>query len=234
MNNNIELIPAIDLIQGQCVRLSQGDFEQCIAYPTSPLAMAKRFREAGYRRLHLVDLDGARQGHPVNMDVLTEIANETDLIIDYGGGVKTTADIESIFQAGAAMVCIGSMAVREIKQCQEWSDQFGVDRLLFGVDSYQGKVCIDAWKTVTEYTVEDIVESYGSAMRHLMCTDISVDGMMQGINPDFYEALTCRFPHLNIIASGGVSTSTDLLRLQTVGIKQAIVGKAFYEGIFKL
>lgn len=230
--SKIEIIPAIDLIDGSCVRLSQGDYNQCKVYSSSPLDMAKRFEASGYRRIHLVDLDGARLGHVVNLKVLESIATQTSLIVDFGGGVKTEQDVDLLFNNGAKMVCIGSLVQRNPELCMSWSDKYGKNNLLFGVDILNNQVCINGWRTITDTTITELVDLYGNKIENLMCTDISKDGMLEGVNVDIYEQLLKRYPTLNIIASGGVSSSVDLERLSAVGIKEAIVGKAFYEGIF--
>lgn len=233
MNNRLEIIPAIDLIGGACVRLSQGDYNQCKKYSNSPLDIAKRFEDAGYRRIHIVDLDGARLGKVVNYRVLEKIANQTNLIIDFGGGIKTEQDVEMVLDCGARLFCIGSLVQRNPELCMSWSDKYGKNRVLFGVDVLNGKVCIDGWKTVTDTTITELLQLYGDKIENLMCTDISKDGMMEGVNTQLYKGLLTDFPSLSIIASGGVTDKGDLDRLQEIGVEQVIVGKAFYEGVFK-
>lgn len=231
-DSKIEIIPAMDLINGACVRLSQGDYDQCKVYSNSPLEMAKRFEDSGYRRIHIVDLDGARLGKVVNLRILEEVATKTNLIIDFGGGVKTEQDVDMLFNSGTDMVCIGSLVQRNPELCMTWSDKYGKDRLVFGVDVLNQQVCIDGWKTITDTTITELVDLYGDKIANLMCTDISKDGMLEGVNVELYQQLLTRYPSLSIIASGGVSNVNDLEQLEAAGIRQAIVGKAFYEGIF--
>lgn len=231
-SSTIEIIPAIDIIDGSCVRLSQGDYNKCKKYSDSPLEMAKRFEDSGYRRIHIVDLDGARIGKVINIKVLEDIANNTDLIIDFGGGVKSEQDIDLLFNSGTDMVCVGTIVQSNPELCMSWSDKYGKSRMLFGVDVLNQQVCINGWKTVTDTTISDLINLYGDKIENLMCTDILKDGMLEGVNTSIYKQLLTNYPSLSIIASGGVSSSGDLERLESVGVKQVIVGKAFYEGIF--
>lgn len=225
----MEIIPAIDIIDGKCVRLTQGNYSQCKIYSESPLKVAQAFEETGFTRLHLVDLDGAKSGKVVNFQVLEAICRNTCLTVDFGGGIKSDADIQCVFDAGAALVCIGSIAQTDPLKTMGWMDTFGPENIIVGADVWNTKICIQGWKKVTETSIYDLVEGYGDKLRHLMCTDIARDGMLDGPSLELYADLLCRYPQIHLIASGGVGGYSDLEKLKNLGVKSVIVGKAIYE-----
>ncbi len=227
----IELIPAIDIIDGKCVRLVQGQYQQKKIYAEQPLQVARQLAGLGIRRLHLVDLDGAKAGTVVNLDILRSIAENTALIIDFGGGIKSDEDIESIFDAGADMITAGSIAVRDRAKVEKWLLQYGPEKIILGADTRDGKISINAWQEDTKIEIYDFVQGYMDlGITRLICTDIARDGMLGGTSLDMYKALKEKFPTLEIIASGGVSGMADIRELDKAGIDGVIFGKAFYEG----
>lgn len=227
----IELIPAIDIIDGQCVRLTKGDYGQKKVYSDSPAVVARHFESLGFKRLHVVDLDGAKSKHVVNDDVLRRITNETSLCVDFGGGIKTEADLEKAFAAGADMVTVGSIAVTNPALFLEWVDRYGAEKLILGADVRHGKVSINGWKEDSE---EDLLPFLGQyverGVRNVLCTEISKDGTMQGPAVELYERIMAAYPSLHLIASGGVSCNADIKTLESRGIPAVVFGKAFYEG----
>lgn len=225
----MKIIPAIDIIDGKCVRLTQGNYSQCKIYSESPLEVAKAFEEVGVSRLHLVDLDGAKAAGVINLGVLKEICKHTHLSVDFGGGIKTDDDLQKVFEAGADFACIGSIAQTRIEKTTEWLSRYGEERIIIGADVWNTKVCIRGWKKVTDTTIFDLIEAYGGRIRNLMCTDITRDGMLTGPALDLYRELLRRYPEIYLIASGGVGSYEDLEQLECLGIKAAIVGKAIYE-----
>ncbi|MEW6361533.1 MAG: 1-(5-phosphoribosyl)-5-[(5-phosphoribosylamino)methylideneamino] imidazole-4-carboxamide isomerase [Acidobacteriota bacterium] len=230
----IEIIPAIDLIGGRCVRLLQGDFNRQTIYDVSPVEMAERFAEAGYRRLHIVDLDGARSGCPQNLPILEAITAVTDLVIDYGGGIRSTKDLINVFNAGAAMANIGSIAVRRPDTVCGWIDDFGEDRILIGADVLDGHLAIDGWQTATGQNLEDFLGFYvRRGLRKVFVTDVGRDGSFTGPATELYKKILASFPGLNLIASGGIRNLADIRTLEDAGCSGAIVGKAFYEDRIK-
>ena len=227
----IELIPAIDIIDGKCVRLVQGQYQQKKIYAEQPLQVARQLAGLGIRRLHLVDLDGAKAGKIVNLDILRSIAENTALIIDFGGGIKSDEDIESIFDAGADMITAGSIAVKDRAKVEKWLLQYGPEKIILGADTRDGKISINAWQEDTSLGIFEFVQGYMElGITRLICTDIARDGMLGGTALDMYKALKDRFPTLEIIASGGVSGMEDIRELDQAGIDGVIFGKAFYEG----
>jgi phosphoribosylformimino-5-aminoimidazole carboxamide ribotide isomerase len=227
----IELIPAIDIIDGKCVRLVQGQYQQKKIYAEQPLQIARQLEGFGIRRLHLVDLDGAKAGKVVNLDILRSIAENTALIIDFGGGIKGDEDIESVFDAGADMITAGSIAVRDRAKVEKWLLQYGPEKIILGADTRDGKISINAWQEDTKIEIYDFVQGYlDLGIIRLICTDIARDGMLGGTALDMYKALKEKFPTLEIIASGGVSGMADIRELDKAGIDGVIFGKAFYEG----
>jgi phosphoribosylformimino-5-aminoimidazole carboxamide ribotide isomerase len=227
----IELIPAIDIIDGKCVRLVQGQYQQRKTYADHPLQVARHFAGLGVRRLHLVDLDGAKAGKVVNLDILRSIAEDTSLVIDFGGGIKSDEDVQAVFDAGAAMITAGSIAVKDRDKVEKWLVRYGPEKIILGADTRDGKVSIHAWQEDTSLGIFDFVKGYvESGMIRLICTDILRDGMLGGTALDLYKALKDRFPTLEIIASGGVSGMEDIRELDQAGIEGVIFGKAFYEG----
>lgn len=227
----IEIIPAIDIIGGKCVRLSQGDFAQKKIYNENPLEVAKEFDEVGFTRLHIVDLDGAKNGKVTNLAVLENIARNTNLTVDFGGGIKTDEDIELVFDAGAAMAGIGSIAVKEPGKFFGWIEHYGSEKILLGADIKDGKIAIDGWQTATDLEITPFLQVYQSkGVNQVFCTDISKDGLLQGAANQLYENILRQLPDLKLIASGGVSKLEDVFELQKIGCSGVIIGKAIYEG----
>ena len=227
----IELIPAIDLIDGKCVRLTKGDYNQKKVYNDNPVEVAKDFERMGFRRLHVVDLDGAKSKHIVNVDVLEAITRETNLIVDFGGGIKTNDDIETAFAHGAAMVTVGSVAVTHPDLFLGWLKQYGTDRLILGADVRNGKVSINGWMEDSQEDLLSFLRKYiDQGVTNVLCTEISKDGTMQGPATELYQNIMQTYPHLHLIASGGVSSNGDILTLDRAGIPAVVFGKAFYEG----
>lgn len=227
----MQIIPAIDILGGKCVRLTQGDFSQVATYSEEPTEVAKRFEAAGLDRLHIVDLDGARRGVVTNLAVLESIAAETQVVIDFGGGVKTDDDVKKIFEAGAAMVNIGSIAVKAPDRFDAWIDRYGSDSFLLGADVKDCKLSIDGWKTVTEIDVVPFLSEYvAKDLNQAFVTDVSKDGSMQGPSIELYKKIRHALPDFRLIASGGVRSIDDIEQLKQIGCSGAIIGKAIYEG----
>ena len=225
----MKIIPAIDIIGGQVVRLVQGDYSQQTTYSNSPVDLAKSYEDAGMKMLHLVDLDGAKAGKVINFDVLEKICNQTNLIVDFGGGVKTTEDLERIFNAGATQITGGSIAVKNREIFQGWIDTYGAEKLILGTDVHNGMIAINGWETTTETSLDQFIESYPD-VKYTLCTDISRDGMLQGTALSLYKSLGKKFPKLNVIASGGVSGIQDIKDLIEIDIYGVVIGKALLEG----
>jgi phosphoribosylformimino-5-aminoimidazole carboxamide ribotide isomerase len=233
--NMIEIIPAIDLIGGKCVRLSQGDYERKTVYSENPVEVALRFADAGIRRLHLVDLDGAKAQHIVNYKVLHDISVKTPLVIDFGGGLKTDADLRIAFENGASMVTGGSIAVKSPDTFLQWIERYGADKIILGADVKNGSIAVSGWTETAAQELVPFIEGYrAKGITQVICTDVSRDGMMQGPATALYQELLERFAGLYLIASGGVSSMNDILALQQAGIPAVITGKAIYEGKIKL
>ncbi len=227
----IELIPAIDLIDGKCVRLTKGDYAQKTVYNEDPLSQALEFEHLGFHRLHIVDLDGAKSKHIVNDAVLRSITQNTNLTVDFGGGIKTTEDIEKAFAAGAHMVTVGSIAVTEPERFLGWLKKYGADRIILGADVRDGMVSINGWKEDSAEELMPFLERYVEAgVRNVLCTEISKDGTLAGPATELYRAVMKRFPQLHLIASGGVSCNEDIHQLEANGIPAVVFGKAYYEG----
>ena len=227
----IELIPAIDLIDGKCVRLTKGDYDRKTVYNEDPVSQALEFQRLGFRRLHIVDLDGAKSKHIVNDDVLKAITQATDLIVDFGGGIKSEDDIEKAFKAGAHMVTIGSVAVTEPDMFMNWLGKYGSEKIILGADVRNGMVSINGWKEDSSEELLPFLEKYISAgVRNVLCTEISKDGTLAGPATDLYRKVMAQYPHLHLIASGGVSCNADIHRLHENGIPAVVFGKAYYEG----
>jgi len=226
----MDIIPAIDLIDGKCVRLTEGDFKQKTIYNESPLEVAKQFENAGIKRLHLVDLDGARAGKVQNWKVLESISRETGLVIDFGGGIKTAEEVEKVFDLGARYVTIGSIAVKNELMLVAWFEKYGADRFLLGADVKNEKLAIGGWLETTGIDIIDFIRKYlGHGIRQLFCTDVSKDGKLEGPSIDLYRKILHHFPNIHFIASGGVSSKDDLILLREIGCNGVIVGKAIYE-----
>lgn len=230
----IELVPAIDIINGQCVRLTKGDYDQKTVYG-EPLEMARQFEALGFHRLHVVDLDGAKSRHIVNSQVLRSIAEETHLMVDFGGGIKTDDDIRTAFDCGAQMVTIGSIAVTQPDLFISWLRQYGADRLILGADVRNGKISINGWKEDSTEDLLPFLRRYVDAgVRNVLCTEISKDGTLQGPATDLYQRVMEAYPGLHLIASGGVSCIDDIRALDAAGIPAVVFGKAIYEGRINL
>ncbi len=226
----IEIIPAIDLIDGKCVRLKQGDFAQKKIYSESPVEVARDFASKGITRLHVVDLDGAKLGRVTNLKVLAEIAAETDLKIDFGGGIKTDDDIEAVFNAGAKIASIGSVAVREPEKFFGWMKKYGGEKILLGADVKDGKIAINGWQTTTELEILPFLKSYyAQGVTNVFVTDVSKDGLLEGTAIQLYKDILKHLPRLNLIASGGVSSMEEVAELEKIGCAGVIIGKAIYE-----
>lgn len=227
----IELIPAIDLIEGKCVRLTKGDYNQKKIYNENPVEIAKGFEEMGFQRLHVVDLDGARSKHIVNVDVLRAITTETHLTVDFGGGIKSEDDIEKAFANGASMVTIGSIAVTQPELFLKWLDQYGADKLILGADVKNGMISINGWKEDSAEQLLPFLKKYiDHGVKNVLCTEISKDGTLQGPALSLYREIMAAYPQLHLIASGGVSSNEDIIALEQAGIPAVVFGKAFYEG----
>ena len=226
----IELIPAIDIIEGQCVRLTKGDYDQKSVYG-EPLDIARDFERIGFTRLHVVDLDGAKSRHMVNSDVLHHITTETRLKVDFGGGLKTDEDIEKAFRCGAAMVTVGSIAVTEPERFMGWLQKYGSDRLILGADVRNGKISINGWKEDSEEDLLPFLRKYiDTGVKNVLCTEISKDGTLAGPAIDLYRRVMDAYPGLHLIASGGVANIDDIRALDAAGIPAVVFGKAIYEG----
>ena len=227
----MEIIPAIDIIDGKCVRLTQGDYEQKTIYNENPLEVAKAFEGAGLKRLHLVDLDGAKEGTVKNWVVLQQIAARTTLSIDFGGGIKQDKDLKIVFESGAAYATIGSLAVKQREVFVSWLNEYGADKFLLGADVKSEKIAIAGWLETTDIDIYDFLKDYVSqGIQQVFCTDVSKDGKLEGPAIDLYKKIIDQFPSLWFIASGGVSSMDDLHALKAIGCSGAIVGKAIYEG----
>ncbi|WP_152268825.1 1-(5-phosphoribosyl)-5-[(5-phosphoribosylamino)methylideneamino]imidazole-4-carboxamide isomerase [Agriterribacter humi] len=231
----MEIIPAIDIIDGKCVRLTQGDYAQKKIYNEHPLEVAKQFEDAGLQRLHLVDLDGAKAGQVKNWKVLETIAGKTGLSIDFGGGIKQQEDVNIVFNSGAALATVGSIAVKNEAELVEWFMIFGADKFLLGADVKDEKIAIGGWLETTDIWIYDFIEKYiGHGIKQIFCTDVSKDGKLEGPAVELYKNIVQKFPALHFIASGGVSSVDDLHALRDAGCKGAIVGKAIYEERVKI
>ena len=227
----IEIIPAIDLIDGKCVRLSQGDYAQKIIYNENPLEVAKMFVDAGIRRLHLVDLDGAKAQHIVNHKVLEQITSSTNLIVDFGGGLKSEEDLRIAFECGASMVTGGSVAVRNPEIFLSWITKYGGDKIILGADVKDERIAVGGWLETTEFELIPFIKNYiNQGINKIICTDISKDGMLQGPAIELYKKMLVAQPDMYLIASGGVSSIQDIEVLQQASVPAVITGKAIYEG----
>lgn len=229
------IIPAIDIINGKCVRLTKGDYAQQKIYNENPVDVAKEFADAGFKRLHMVDLDGAKSGRIMNLAVLENIAAAVNMVIDFGGGVNKITDVENILDAGATMVTIGSMAVKQPEVLEEWLMVFGADHFLVGADVLDEKIKISGWLEDAGIHVFDFVGKLISlGVTNIFCTDISRDGMMEGPSIDLYKKILAQHPEINLIASGGVSNINDVAALKEIGCEGVIIGKAIYEKLVTL
>ena len=231
----IELIPAIDIIGGQCVRLTKGDYDQKTVYRDSPAEMAKEFEQIGFKRLHVVDLDGAKSKHIVNSEVLRRVTTDTQLVVDFGGGIKTDEDIEKAFAAGASMVTIGSIAVTDPDLFMGWLEKYGAEHIILGADVRHGKISINGWKEDSAEDLLPFLKKYVDAgVKNVLCTEISKDGTLTGPAIELYRSIMAAYPGLHLIASGGVSSIDDIKALEAAGIPAVVFGKAIYEGKINL
>ncbi|SFP70835.1 1-(5-phosphoribosyl)-5-[(5-phosphoribosylamino)methylideneamino]imidazole-4-carboxamide isomerase [Parafilimonas terrae] len=231
----IEIIPAIDVIEGKCVRLSQGDYDTKKIYNESPVDVAKMFEDAGIQRLHIVDLDGAKQSRIVNIKTLEAVANATKLKIDFGGGIKTTNDVQTVLNAGATFFNIGSIAVKQPAIVEGWIKRFGASKILLGADVKDENIMIHGWQQSANINIFNYISAYIiKGINNIFCTDISKDGLLQGASVDLYKKILAEFSELNLIASGGVTVIEDVDELNTIGCSGAIIGKALYEGRIQL
>ena len=231
----MQIIPAIDIIEGKCVRLTEGDYAQKKIYNEDPLEVAKQFEGVGLMRLHLVDLDGAKAGKVINWKVLEKIANKTGLVIDFGGGIKTEVTLKTVLDTGATYATIGSLAVKESATFEEWIERFGAQIFMLGADVYEEKIAVGGWLEKTNIDVYEFIGSYmNKGVTQLFCTDIQKDGKLEGPSIELYKKILQQYPSLQLIASGGVSQIKDLEELRTIGCSAAIVGKAIYENKISL
>ena len=231
----MEIIPAIDIIDGKCVRLTQGDYDKKKIYNEHPLEVAKQFENAGVRRLHLVDLDGAKEKKVKNWKVLESIASKTRLVIDFGGGIASENDVRIVFESGARLATVGSIAVKNELEFVKWLMIFGADKFLLGADVKDKMIAIHGWLETTDKSIFEFVENYiGKGVQQIFCTDVSRDGKLEGPSAELYKEIISKFPALYFIASGGVATIDDLMELKRIGCKAAIVGKAIYENRISL
>ncbi|TRX72358.1 1-(5-phosphoribosyl)-5-[(5-phosphoribosylamino)methylideneamino]imidazole-4-carboxamide isomerase [Carboxylicivirga sp. M1479] len=231
----IDLIPAIDIIDGKCVRLSQGDYDSKKIYNENPLEVAKEFEAHGITRLHLVDLDGAKAGRIINYRVLEQIAGKSSLTIDFGGGLKTTDDLRIAFESGAQMVTGGSIAVKNPAEFEGWIQQYGSEKIILGADAKDNKIAVTGWLEETDQQLIPFIKDYvQKGIQKVICTDISKDGMLQGAAVELYKNILSELPGLYLVASGGVSNLADIESLAEAGIPAVIFGKAIYEGRIQL
>lgn len=229
------VIPAIDIIDGKCVRLTQGDYDQKTVYYKEPLDAAKQFEDAGIKRLHLVDLDGAKAGTIKNWKVLEKVAGKTSLVIDFGGGIKTEDDVNIVLESGATFATVGSIAVKDEDTFTDWLQKFGAEKFILGADVKDEKIAVGGWLETTNIWVYDFIEKYiARGIVQLFCTDVSKDGKLQGPSVDLYKNIIGKFPNLHFIASGGVSSVKDVDTLKEIGCNGVIIGKAIYEGRINL
>jgi phosphoribosylformimino-5-aminoimidazole carboxamide ribotide isomerase len=230
MKNKIEIIPAIDIIEGKCVRLNQGDYAQKKIYNENPLEVARMFEDAGIRRLHLVDLDGAKASHIVNHNVLEKIASNTNLIIDFGGGLKTDNDLKIAFESGAKMITGGSIAIKSPDVFMSWIEKYGAEKIILGADAHNEKIAVSGWQETTDADIFSFIEEWNkNGISKVISTDISRDGMLTGPSTDLYKKILNCTPDIYLIASGGVSSMDDIHELDNAGIPAVITGKAIYE-----
>lgn len=231
----MELVPAIDIIDGRCVRLSKGDYNACKVYSDKPLEIAKQFEDLGFRRLHVVDLDGARSAHVINYSVLEKITSQTNLVVDFGGGIKSDTDLQIVWNSGAAYATIGSIAVTSSSTVKNWINQYGSERFILGADCLHEQIRINGWIDSTKTDVFTFINDYGRmGIHNVLCTDIAKDGMLKGPSIGLYEKILLKCPGCSLIASGGVRTLEDIEQLDSIGVKYVVFGKAIYEGTIDL
>ncbi len=230
----MKIIPAIDLVDGKCVRLTQGDFSKKKVYRDNPVEVAKEFEAADLEYLHLIDLDGAKKGEVVNWKVIAEILNKTALHVDFGGGVKTKEEVDQLLELGINRINIGSIAVKDPEIFKDWMKEYGPENFILGADVRGDNVQISGWQEETNLSLYDLIAQYEPLLKYMACTDIETDGMLNGPNLGLYKKIINRFPNLKVIASGGVSSLEDIVQLQYIRVDSVIIGKALYEGKIKL
>jgi len=225
----IEIIPAIDIINGKCVRLTKGDYSQMTVYDDDPVRVALSFEAAGYRRLHVVDLDGAAAGHLINTEIIRKICRETSLVVDCGGGIRTRDDVAELLAAGVKQITAGSVAALQRGLVFEWISEFGAERIILGADVKNGLIAVRGWKETVNTGIIEFIGSYVSeGINTVICTDVGRDGTMSGPAIELYRSILAAFPGLDLIASGGVGGNDDVVSLESAGVKKVIVGKALY------
>lgn len=227
----MRIIPAIDIINGQCVRLTKGAYDTKKVYSESPVDVAKMFADKGFQYLHLVDLDGAKSGIPVNLKVLEQIASSTTLQVDYGGGLRTAQSVADALSAGASAITAGSIAAKNQAEVLYWLERWGARRIIIGADTIKGMVAVNGWQNVESIDITDYIADYlNKGATQFICTDVSKDGMLEGSSLELYRSILAKFPAIELVASGGVTTIQEVKQLKTMGLFGAIVGKAIYEG----
>lgn len=231
----IEIIPAIDIIGGKCVRLEQGNYRMKTVYSADPLEVAMNFQDHGIARLHMVDLDGARSSHVINWGVLERISSSTSLKIDFGGGIKTDGDLHIVFESGASKATIGSIAIRDKELFSSWMFAYGPEKIILGADVKDGMIAIDGWQEITDIGILPFLKEYkDNGIKEVLCTDVSKDGMLSGASFDLYSMIREKFPELRLLASGGITSVSDIEKLNEMGVYGAVIGKAYYEGKLSL
>lgn len=230
----IRIVPAIDIIEGRCVRLSQGDYNRSTFYSAKPREMAERFLASGLTRVHAVDLDGAKSGFPVNLETLKELSSVRGTEIEWGGGIKTRGDVDAILEAGASRVVLGTIAVKDPDLFKSLLREYGPDKIVLGADVRGTKVAVSGWTETSGAEITSLLDSFLPDLSEVIVTDISKDGMLTGPDPNFYKSLMDRFPGVGVTASGGVGNVRDIKALEDAGVPAVIVGKALYEGRIKL
>lgn len=226
----MRIIPAIDIINGQCVRLTKGAYDTKKVYNENPLEVAKMFADCGFKYLHLVDLDGAKQGKPVNLGVLEQIASKTSLEVDYGGGLRDALSVEGAINAGAAAITAGSIAAKNQNEVLYWFERWGAHRIIIGADTINGKVAVNGWQNVESIEIVEFISDYlNKGAKRFICTDVSKDGMLLGSAVELYGELLSKFPEMELVASGGVASIKEVRQLKSIGLWGAIIGKAIYE-----
>lgn len=231
----IEIIPSIDLMHGKCVRLKQGQFDQQTEYPHDPVELARLYQDKGFRRLHIVDLEGAKEKKLMHLETLAKLREDTRLVIDYGGGIRTKKDIEEVLNAGADYVTIGSLAAREPAMVKSWMAETGAEKFIIAADVREDEVTVDAWTSGSGLKLDELIGWFlPVGLKEVLCTDISRDGMLEGVNVELYKRLKKTFPQVKIIASGGVTSLDDIRRLDQFHVDAAVIGKALYEGWIEL
>jgi len=231
----MRIIPAIDIINGRCVRLTKGNYSTMKTYSDSPVDTAKMFEDNGFKYLHLVDLEGAKAGCPINLKVLEDVARGTNLVVDYGGGLRSEVFVADAFNAGAAAITAGSIAAKDSDEVRRWLSRWGADRILIGADTLDGSIAVDGWQSVNSVDVQQFIGSYLSyGASTFICTDVSRDGMLGGSSLELYKALLASYPLAKLVASGGVSSVQEVRQLRLAGLDGAIIGKAIYEGLIDI